>query len=177
MRVRSWISVCAIPCLLVGLLTSCSNDSNGEDPSTSQTVDRLFPTADNPGEEYPYCIFNSPKWYESGDEAWVIVARSSGVIEALNPDTGVSEWSIELPFPQEGVKFVLATPAMVDDRLVVAYHAIEEDYGDHLDPNDRRLSHLVAVVDLDKRGIDETFPLLELEAEVPLQRARSDHGI
>ena len=137
-----------------------------ESDTVAEGMERQFPTDANPGETYSNCLFTSPKWYESGDDEWVVVARADGTIEGLDPQSGNADWSVELPEPDEGVPYLLATPALVGDKLIVTYHAIDDDYGDYREPNDTRLAHLVAVVDLDEQQLHEDFPVVELEAEV-----------
>ena len=139
---------------------------DGDDDRTQSGVERLFPTDDNPVQPYSNCLFTSPKWYESGDDNWIIVSRAAGKIEGIDPNTGQTDWSVELPQPDTGVPYLLATPAIVGDKLIAAYHAIDSDYGDYRGPNDQRLAHLVAVVDLDEQRVDPSFPVVELEAEV-----------
>lgn len=145
------------------LVVGCAH--NGE-PPVERGIDRLFPTDEQPVDQYPNCVFTSPKWYEDDGEQWVIVSRASGVIDAVDPDTGQTDWSVELPEPEEGVKYLLSTPKILGDKLIAAYHAIDEDYGDFRGPNDHRLAHLVAVVDLSERQVHGDFPVVELAAEV-----------
>lgn len=146
-------------------LASCGREDPEPDP-VEIGLERIFPTEEMQGQQYPNCIFNSPLWYETNEGGRILVARAAGIIEAVDPDTGLTDWSVELPSPEVGVKFVLATPAIVDDMLIVAYHAIPEDHGDYRGPTDRRLAHHVTVVDLIERQVHPSFPVIELAAEV-----------
>jgi len=153
---------------------SGNGDGDTSDGTPTDTVTETegeltskFPNDEHSGEEFPHCVFTSPLHYEEDGDSWVIVSRANGVVQALDPDTGAAEWSVELPEPEQGVKYVLGDPARVGNRLVYGYHAIEEDFGEYLTPNDKRLAHLVAVVDLEQRSVDtENFPVVELQADL-----------
>jgi hypothetical protein len=115
------------------------------------------------------CMFASPMVIESEDEDFILVATHDGVIWGIHPGNGAVEWSIELPTEGEGLlPLLVATPVVVGDRLVVAYQGydpeVNEDPWDNT-PQSRR-EHIVRVIDLDERELDDDFPTLVLGAEL-----------
>ncbi len=103
-------------------------------------------------------IETSPLLVESKGETFVLVASSGGTIAAIKPKTGVVAWSLQARAPAGQKPYLQATPVRVDDKLVIAYQT-------RLIGSTKRVSHRVAVIDLEKRSFDDAFPEVELAAE------------
>jgi outer membrane protein assembly factor BamB len=110
---------------------------------------RAFRTADLEG-----CALASPVLADSSAGPVVIVATSEGVIAAYQQD-GMIRWQLKLPANTGHRAWLAATPALVDKFLVVAWQdAIGES----------RISHHVAVVNVDTGILEGAFPTLTLSA-------------
>lgn len=137
-------------------------------PPVPLSLARRFPTAAKPGVRFDGCLLASPLVYQDAGVPLVIVADGGGTVAALDPGTGASVWSVALPAPAGERAFVVATPAIVGDRLVVAYHTRAEALGaSGVDVNAVRLRQRVAVVDLAARALDPGFSFVELQAALP----------
>jgi hypothetical protein len=145
------------------IVTNCS------EASTCYTLTRRFPTTAQPTPAFTGCVLASPLLHSPAGGASaerVIVADGKGTISAIVADTGALDWSVRLPAPDGEDPFVVATPVLVGARLVVAYHTTPaKDAGPHV--TDPRLRHRVAVVDLDAKQIDPSFPVFDLSASAP----------
>lgn len=116
-----------------------------------------FPTAERPVEVFEEGIVASPLVVElRGRTAIATFPRDQ--IAFIDPQTGATRESIELPRPPDEHVELLATPALVDDRLIVAYQTYDEG---------ERKPHHVIVLDLSSGALDDAYPPLELSAEVP----------
>jgi hypothetical protein len=122
-------------------------------------VIRSFPTHAHPAHELADCMYASPLAIESRGEDFVLAAAGD-TIAALDPDTGALRWQVKLDSPAGRTAWIVATPVLVGDQLVVAFQRTPG--GERA-----RLSHHVAVVDLKKRALDADFPELELTASMP----------
>ncbi|MBK7586500.1 MAG: hypothetical protein IPI67_40720 [Myxococcales bacterium] len=146
---------------------------------------RLFPTSSHPSVSFEDCLFGSPLAFERGASSEIIVAVGERVV-GLEPESGAELYSILLPATGAERPFVISTPVLVGHRLVVAYHTTEmpgETHKPGRDVMDPRKSQHVAVVDLEARALDASFPLLTLAATAPAFDAgktvpfRPDHAL
>lgn len=119
---------------------------------------RLFPTTERPVEVFAEGIVASPVVAEVRGETAVLVAARDR-IAVVDPRTGATRSTIELPRPDEHYVELLATPVAVGSRLVVAYQIYDDG---------ERKPHRVMVVDLTTGTRDEAYPVIELAAEVPV---------
>lgn len=126
-------------------------------------VDRLFPAGENTGITFRGCLFASPLAYEAGGTTQILVVESGGTLASLHSQTGAELWRITLPSTEPELPVVVATPVIVKDKLVVAYHTSPSG---SIERDDRR-RQVVVVVDLARRALDAAFPPLNLAAELP----------
>ncbi|HVY38407.1 MAG TPA: hypothetical protein VHM31_10740, partial [Polyangia bacterium] len=107
------------------------------------------------------CEFSAPMAITSRNEAEVLVATADGTIAAVDPVTGAEVWHVSLTAPAEMSAHLAAPPVLVDgDRLVVAWQDVLSDW--------TRTNHHLAVVDLEARALDPTFPAVTLAASKPV---------
>lgn len=139
---------------------SLSTDSRMSDftPSPRLSLETLFPSAALPPIQFDSPIIASPLLYRTPAERLIIVATSNGKIAALNTDTGTPAWQLQVPTPNGQQAELVATPVIVDDKLVVIYQCLEQGH---------RISHRLAVIDLTARQWDRHFPVLTFAAEKP----------
>ena len=167
LRLRASTSIPGL--LLASLLTILSACDS---PKVAEGLTRVFPTSEHPVERFTGCAFASPLLYEGADGASVIVTETAGTITAIDPDTGARQWQVVLPAPEGEDPFALATPVIVGDRLFVGYHTALTPSGMVSGPNrhgvsDPRVRQRVAAVDLATGTMDDAFPPVDLEAELP----------
>jgi hypothetical protein len=123
---------------------------------SSLSIKPLFPQGSDHWDE---CMYASPLAVESRGRRFVLIAAGA-TIAALDPDTGRTAWKVELASPTNQVAWIVATPVIVNDKLVVAFQRRRQ--------RDRaRVSHHVAVLDLETRKLDAGFAELELQASAP----------
>jgi hypothetical protein len=161
--VRTW----ARPALLALVASACSQSPSAPPDPEPLAFARRFPTAAKPGARFDGCLLASPLAYDDHGTTRVIVADGGGTVAAIDPETGASTWSLALPAPPDERAFVVATPAIVGDRLVVAYHTRSASLGPHVDVNAARLRQRVAVIDLAARAVDPGLSVVELSAALP----------
>ncbi|QDG53179.1 hypothetical protein FIV42_21255 [Persicimonas caeni] len=168
---------------LIGLATAllltgaagCGDDNsqdganNGEPDAYSAPdweINRMFPSQGATSKEFEGCLYSSPMPYERDGATEIVALGAEGTLAGLDPDTGAELWSLELPTPDgEGV-LSIAQPAFIDEhRILIAYHSVPGS-AEEVDPNTRRLTHRVAVVDLQNRQVDPAFGDIALEATV-----------
>jgi hypothetical protein len=155
------------------LLSACSNspDDNNQSPDDStegnMSLERMFPTDENPKSEFENCTFSSPiKWVEEG-QTRILAMDGSGTLSALDPMSGEVVWDYTLPAPEGEKPLAFSQPVMLEgDRMVVTYMTTPADHGGAHDANAPRLSHRVAVVDLAERALANGFDTVVLEAEI-----------
>lgn len=119
---------------------------------------RVFPSASTPAPAFQGCMFASPVLVESQGERFVVVTPSNGTIAALDPQTGAIVWSLLVPAPAGQTPHLVATPVRVADKLVIAYQTFAAT---------EYKSHWAAVIDLETRQLDPSYPLVELTATKP----------
>ena len=122
------------------------------------TLERLFPTDALPSVSFDESIIASPTLDMSQGRPLIIVPASNGVIAALDGETGALDWQVRAPTPDGQLAYLISTPTMIGDKLVILYQCLEQG---------RRTSHRLAVIDLAKKRLDDTFPVLVLSAEKP----------
>jgi hypothetical protein len=160
----------SLVCCWAWTLIACSSarDTPHVEAAREVSAAALFPSDGRSGPRFEGCSFASPLWYERAGIASVIAAESSGTVSALDPETGAVRWQRRLPAPEDETPFVLATPVIVGERLIVAYHttANAPDPG-RRDVNERRLRQRVAALQLADGAVDAEFSVLDLAAELP----------
>lgn len=146
-------------------LAACPDDGGNETdaapPDPTLTIERVWPTDARPGIVFPGCVYASPLAFEER----VVVVEGRGTVAVLDPETGDADWTVLLPAPEGERPDVFATPVIVGDLLVAAYHTLDPD-GD-ASVNARRLRQRVAVVDLGAHAIAAEFEPLDLAASLP----------
>jgi hypothetical protein len=146
----------ALALVVVLLVAGC-----GRGPVSHEiALSRRFPDVNHPGVTLPGCPFASPLLVSTQ----LVVADSDGIIRGLDPATGALSFSVTLPAPAGEQAFVVATPALVGDRLIVAYHTIAQ--GGALDVTTPRLRHRLAAVDLSTHALDPALPAFDFSAAV-----------
>jgi len=119
-------------------------------------LSRLFPVAAEQSVTFDDSIIATSVLELSQGRPYVIVPVSNGVIAALDGDTGALAWQIKVPVPENQQAQLISTPVKIDDKLVILYQCLE---------NGVRTSHRLVVIDLVRKALDETFPVLVLSAE------------
>jgi outer membrane protein assembly factor BamB len=145
-----------------------SADATAADTATIATdlaLVRRFPTAANPGVQTTGCTFASPVVVDDGQAQRIVIADASGTVTAVDAATGESVWSVSLPAPAGEQPFVVATPAVVGNLLVVAYHTVAAGTKP-LSVTATRLRHRVAVVDVAAHALSADYPAFDLTASV-----------
>ena len=141
------------------MLISCASPYlAGSNQPEQFKLERLFPTGTFPSVTFDAHISASPLLYLSQGKPLVLVAASNGIIAALDGKTGALDWKINAPVPKGQLAELISTPAIIGDKLVIAYQCLEKGV---------RTSHRLAVIDLVKKQLDEAFPVLVLSAEKP----------
>jgi hypothetical protein len=103
-------------------------------------------------------IIANPLLYEGPVGPVIIVPASNGEISFIDPDTGAMLAEVKLPTPKNQLAQLIATPVLVQNKLVVVYQCLKEGVRD---------SHRMAVIDLTNQQIDKQFPVLTFNAEQP----------
>lgn len=116
---------------------------------------RAFVTPENAG-----CTYASPVVAAPGGVATVITATTEGVVAAYEVD-GTARWQVTLPAPAGFRAWIGATPAVIDDQLIVVA------WQDTVATGEERTSHRVAVLDAETGALDPAFPIVTLAATVP----------
>lgn len=147
--------------ILSGLLLASYNTINSFAQSNRQEdykLAKLFPADEKSSVMFDQSIIANLLLDSSQGHPLVIVPNSNGVIAALDGETGMLEWQLNVPAPEGQEVQLISTPVMVQAKLVVIYQCLEKGV---------RTSHRMAVIDLAQRILDESFPVLELSAEKP----------
>lgn len=145
------------------------SDDDDEPTVDSLELERLFPTGENAGVTFTDCTTASPLLHVGANGPEIVVATEDRVV-GLHPETGSELYSIALPAPDGERPFAVSTPVLVGHKLVVAYHttlADSESEKPGRDLMDKRASQIVAVVDLEARAADASFPFVKLGATKP----------
>lgn len=138
--------------LVLAVTASCGDNLHTVDADATVGLTRAFRTADVPG-----CTWASPVQVVAGGESRIVIATTEGVIVAYDR-AGTERWRLTLPGPTGGRAWLAATPAVVDDRLVVVWQdAIGE----------ARSAHRAAVIDAATGALDPAFPIVTLTASAP----------
>jgi hypothetical protein len=113
-----------------------------------------------PGPMFGKCIFASPRLLPSGERELILVAAADGLLAAVDPRTNEVAWRHQIEPPWGEANWLLATPVVVDGKIVVAYQTYSLLAAQHT-------SHRVVVLDAQAGGLDPDFAPLELAARVP----------
>ncbi|MDD2659429.1 MAG: hypothetical protein PHY54_07095 [Methylococcales bacterium] len=149
----------ALAIVTVIFLISCASPNrSGLNQQEHFKLERLFPSAAHPSVTFDERIFASPVLDLSQGKARIIVPVLTGLIAALDAETGALDWQINAPTPEGQLTQLVSTPVIIGDKLVILYQCLE---------NGVRTSHRLAVIDLTKKRLDESFPVLVLSAEKP----------
>lgn len=124
----------------------------------SYKLARLFPANAQTSATFDQSIIANMLLDTSLGRRFVIVPDSNGVISFLDGETGTLVWQINAPAPEGQEAQLIATPVMIQTKLVIIYQCLEKGV---------RTSHRMAVIDLVQRKLDESFPVLVLSAEKP----------
>ncbi|MFI3199590.1 MAG: hypothetical protein QX196_14840 [Methylococcaceae bacterium] len=146
--------------LVVSIILTSSAGLYGSELKQSEhfTLKRLFPTDALPSVTFDESIIASPLLDLSQGKPLVLVPASNGVIAALDGETGVLEWQVNAPTPDGQLAQLISTPIIIGNKLIILYQCLTKGV---------RTSHRLAVIDLAKKQVDETFPVLVLSAEKP----------
>jgi hypothetical protein len=131
---------------------------SGFTPSTSKPykLSRLFPEDTHTSVTFDESIIASPLLDISQDRPFIIVPVSNGVVAALDSETGALVWQVNVPAPKGQQAQIISTPVIIGSKLVVLYQCLEKNI---------RVSHRLAIIDLDQRHLDNSFPILVVSAE------------
>lgn len=147
--------------VLLGLCSffACSpGDHKSMEANAIPQLTRIFPENDDLKQHFAGCIIASPLFVSSQGESFVLVAVSDGLLVGVQPKTGERVWEIRLPVPEGYRPWLLATPVQFQNKIAVAYQV-------RALRSTERISHRVAIIDLELRRIDPTFPIITLSAE------------
>jgi hypothetical protein len=149
----------AIAILASIILTGCSSFYYaGLNQPENLKLRKLFPTDIHPSVTFDESIIASSVLDLSQGRPLIIVPASNGIIAALDGETGALDWQISAPTPEGQQAQLISTPAKIGNKLVILYQCLEKGV---------RNSHRLAVIDLAKKQLDETFPMLVLSAGKP----------
>jgi len=129
-------------------------------PPTTVRLERVFPASASA--EYPRCTFSSPMRWDDGDAPHVVVATGGRLDIRRHPD-GSSVRQVELPAPEGEAAQIYASPAIVGDWAIAAYHTVAAPESGPLGTT--RLRHWVVVADLKTGQVHPDFPPRELAAD------------
>lgn len=146
-----------------GVDVEVSVPDSGE-PLARMDVSRVFPTDALPGVVFDDCPYASPQAFASSTGVEVLQAVGEWVV-ALSPQDGSERWRVEVPAPDGEVGVIVGTPAIVGDKMVVAYYTTDRAADGDAQPE--RLRHRVVMIDLAARRVDSAFPTIELSATFP----------
>lgn len=154
---RHFISALA---LITNLALSGCNAIPHAEPAKpdSYKLVSLFPADIKSSVTFDASIIASSLLHLSQGKAQIIVPVSNGIIAALDAETGVLNWQINVPTPERQQAQLISTPVMIGDKLVILYQCLEKGV---------RTSHRLAVIDLTRKILDPTFPVLTFSAEKP----------
>ncbi|MCX7096405.1 MAG: hypothetical protein NTV43_00690 [Methylococcales bacterium] len=127
-------------------------------PAEHYRLTPLFPTDAHPSITFTDSIIASPILDTSTGKPLVIAPSSNGLVAALDAETGVLVWQINVPTPEGHLAHLISTPLIIGDKLIIIYQCWEKGL---------RTSHRMAVIDLLKQRLDPDFPVLVLNAEKP----------
>ena len=136
---------------LLGLIGTVACGDNTRPASHAVSLTRAVRTADVAG-----CAWASPI-VTGGADPLVVVVTGEGVVVAYTPE-GAVRWQTTLPSPAGQRAWIAATPALIDDHLVIAWQDAE---------GDRRTAHHVGVVNAATGALDPAFPIVTLAATKP----------
>ncbi len=140
--------------VLLASASGCGGDAVAPPVDAGVALARAFRADDLPG-----CALASPVLVDAAGERLVVVVTSEGRVAGYSRD-GALRWSFDLPAPAGQVPELAATPAVVGQRVVIAWQDRGADDG-------TRLSHHVAVVDAAAGALDPDFPEVTLAASAP----------
>jgi hypothetical protein len=100
--------------------------------------------------EFVGCLYASPVLAKHTGADVVVVESSAGEIGALDPLTGTEVFSVSIPVTAMQGANIAATPALVGNELLVAW---QNQQG----AAQTRMSHHVAMIDLDTGALDPAF--------------------
>ncbi|MDO9103884.1 MAG: hypothetical protein Q7U57_02865 [Methylovulum sp.] len=117
---------------------------------------KLFPSDAYPSTTFDASIIASSVLDVSHGKPRIIVPVSNGTIAALDAETGALAWQLNAPTPAGQQAQLISTPVVIGNRLVILYQCLAKGV---------RTSHRLAVIDLAKQQIDDSFPVLTFAAE------------
>jgi hypothetical protein len=121
-------------------------------------LSKVFPTQVYPSVTFDASIIASPLLYVEQGKPQIIVPVSDGTVAAVDGKSGKLIWQLKLPVPEGHLCELIATPAIVDNKLVIIFQSSKDGI---------RTSHRMTVIDLFTKSFDNSFPVLELSAEQP----------
>lgn len=112
-------------------------------------------------EQFAGCTYASPVWITSQGEQYVLAVDQLGLVTALDPETGASAWSFQLPEPGGDQRIeLLSTPAIVHERYAVfSWQEIDTTWVRH--------AHRTAVLDLETRRLSDEFETITMAGTHP----------
>jgi hypothetical protein len=117
-------------------------------------------------ETFAGCLLASPLETSIEGVRSIVAASGDGRIALIDPETGATRASLDLPHADGQLAHVIATPVLVTaDRLVVAYQEVLASASDPA--AGPRSAHRVVVVDLASMRLDPAFEPVTLEGAVP----------
>lgn len=141
------------------ILAACSSMTPKPNlPATTFSLENLFPNSRSPSLASAANIITSPLLDTSHPQPRLIVSASDGLIAALDAQTGLVIWKLQIPSPSGQEVQLSATPTIIDHKLVVVYQCLDHGV---------RVSHQLAVIDLKNNRLDTNFPILTVTAEQP----------
>src|SRR5690349_2534157 len=127
--------------MLLLVLAAC-----GDNLHPKVTLQRVFRSDDTNG-----CAWASPV-VTGGDDPLVVVATGEGLVTAYTPDGDVRWQTLIAALTAGDRAWIAATPAIVDDHVVIAWQDADEQ--------DQRHAHHVAVLSAETGALDPAFPVL-----------------
>jgi len=144
--------------ILAGLVLPACNAVYRPEPAKPDLFKlvKIFPSDSYSSMIFDASIIASPALDVSQNEPRIIVPVSNGVIAALDAETGALDWQLNAPTPEGQQAQLISTPVVINNKLVIMYQCLDKGV---------RISHRLAVIDLVKKQLDNSFPVLTFTAE------------
>jgi len=162
MSISAWRGGAIALLSLASLLSGCAEQPMRAPDAFRLT--RLFPLEHDTTPVFDDVITASPLLYGKDGARQVLLPVSNGEVAAIDALSGALRWRVTMPCPHELKAVIAATPVIVAPRLFVAYQCTDGVTG--------RKHHFLAALDLPRQRLDENWPVIELQAELPSSDGR-----
>ncbi len=114
------------------------------------------------------CSLPSPLVHVTDDGTKeILLLSNAGVLRAIDPDSGEDRWRFTIEAPEGQSPLAMSTPALIGQRLVIAWTFALTGEGPPDPGRWVKVSHHVQVFDLRTGSWDEDYPRVTLSASEP----------